>query len=252
MNLKKIYFIGNWKMNGSAKDIKQIHAVKKYVSKKQNNKIEVVFCPPVTLLLSFCHEFKNKIIKIGAQDCSDTDLDYGAATGSISCKQIKDLGSKYIIIGHSERRANGDDDKVLSSKILNAYRNNLKIIFCIGESLNEFKKNIAFKKIKSQINNVFSKNRKILSKVIIAYEPVWSIGTGMVPKLEYLNKIFLKLHSFLKSSYKYESPLILYGGSVSKNNMNELKNVTKCSGFLIGGASLKSKNFIDILKKYYN
>ena len=132
-----------------------------------------------------------------------------------------------------------------------AVKNNLKVILCVGENLKDYKNNKSFAKVKKQLQLSLKENKKYLNNIIFAYEPVWSIGTGIVPENEYLNNFFSKIKKFLKNEFKINATVI-YGGSVSSKNINELKNISLCDGFLIGGASLKHKNFIDIIEKYYN
>tara|TARA_B100000963_G_scaffold225100_1_gene196280 strand:- start:531 stop:1028 length:498 start_codon:yes stop_codon:yes gene_type:complete len=164
---------------------------------------------------------------------------------------LKDLNCKYTIIGHSEKRINGDTDSDISLKISAAVKNNLKVILCVGENLKEYKKNKSFIKVKKQLYMNLNKNKRYLKNIIIAYEPIWSIGTGIIPDKNYLNNFFFKIKKYLKKEFQTKAT-VLYGGSVSSKNINQLKNMNLCDGFLIGGASLKYKNFIDIIKKYYN
>ena len=164
---------------------------------------------------------------------------------------IKNLKCNYSIIGHSERRAMGETDKDINIKVKFANQNNLKIILCVGDTYKEFKTKKTFFKVKKQIKSALNKNKKNLNNILIAYEPIWSIGTGKIPTQNFLEDFFSKMKYFLKKEFKINIP-ILYGGSVSSKNISEFKSLYQCDGFLIGGASLKSKNFIDIIKKYYN
>jgi len=248
----KNYFIANWKMNGDAKDLQNISKVEKYLKMKKNiEELECVFCLPFTLLGFAKSHFKNSQIKFGSQDLSCKTADYGAFTGSISAQMIKNLGCKYTILGHSEVRSEGDTDKLIDKKIRFAIQKKLKVILCVGESLKEFKNKKSFGKVKRQIYLALNNNRKSLNNITIAYEPIWSIGTGIVPNDDYLKNFFIKINDFVKKKFKKKIP-ILYGGSVSHKNISNFKKIDLCKGFLIGGASLKSKNFIDIIKNYYN
>ena len=158
---------------------------------------------------------------------------------------LKSVGAKYIIIGHSENRQSGETDKLINLKIKSALKSGLKVIFCIGETLKEKRKKITKsvlnKQIKAGLKNI--KNNK---KIIIAYEPVWSIGTGIIPKSDDLFKTI----SFIKKEKKNYK--VLYGGSVNPKNINQLKSINNIDGYLIGGASQDTKKFIDIIKKTYN
>ena len=251
MHSKK-YFIANWKMNGLKKDLIQISNIENFFKKKINfHNLLCVFCLPYTILGLVVTKLKLRKIKIGAQDVSSKSSNHGAYTGQISSKMLKDLNCKFTIIGHSENRQIGETDNDISIKIGLAVENNLTVILCIGENLKEYKNNQSFSKVKRQLYLNLKKNKKYLNKVIIAYEPIWSIGTGIIPQTDYLNEIFYKIKKYLKKEFNADA-ILLYGGSVSSKNMHQLKNIHLCDGFLIGGASLKSKNFIDIIKKYYS
>ena len=160
---------------------------------------------------------------------------------------IKNVGARYVILGHSENRQLGEDNKKINSKIKSALKSGLKIIFCIGETLKE-KRNKKTNQVLSKQIKMGLKSIQKKSNIIIAYEPVWSIGTGLIPKFEDLSKSV----SFIKNRFGKKSPKILYGGSVNSNNINKLKDIDNLNGFLIGGASQNSKIFIDIIKKTFN
>jgi triosephosphate isomerase len=160
---------------------------------------------------------------------------------------LKNVGAKYIILGHSENRQEGESDKLINLKIRSAIKSGLKVIFCIGETLKE-KRNkktnqILSKQIKKGLQSIKNK-----SDIIIAYEPFWSIGTGIIPKPYDL----IKSVNFIKSKFGSKPPKILYGGSVNDQNISQLKNISSIDGYLIGGASQDPKKFIDIIKKTYN
>ena len=189
-------------------------------------------------------KLKNSNIDVGAQNCHENE-NYGAFTGSINSKMLKSVGAKYVIIGHSENRQEGETNKLINNKIKSALKSGLKVIFCIGETLQEKRKKITKKVLKNKLKlglNKIKNNKNIL----IAYEPVWSIGTGLIPK----SKELFETINFIKK--KDEKLKVLYGGSVNPKNINELKNINNIDGFLIGGASQDPKKFIDIIKKTYN
>ena len=189
---------------------------------------------------------KNTNIEVGAQNSHENE-NSGPYTGNVNSKMLKNVGAKYVILGHSESRQEGENDKLINLKVKSAIKAGLKIIFCIGETLKEKRNKKTNQVLARQINNGLKLiNNK--SNIIIAYEPVWSIGTGVIPKSEDL----IKSISFIKSKFKKKSPKVLYGGSVNANNITELKNISMIDGFLIGGASQDSKKFIDIIKKTYN
>ena len=160
---------------------------------------------------------------------------------------LKNVGAKYVILGHSENRQSGETDKLINLKIKSAIKSKLKIIFCIGETLSEKRKKRTKQVLSKQIQNGL-KSVKDTSNIILAYEPVWSIGTGLIPKSnDLLNSV-----SFIKSKFNKKIPKVLYGGSVNDKNIAQLKDISIIDGFLIGGASQSSKKFIDIIKKTAN
>ncbi|NDA39465.1 MAG: triose-phosphate isomerase [Actinobacteria bacterium] len=248
---KTIYFIGNWKMNGNYDSIKEIERVNNFLKKRSISKLKkIIFCPPSNLLMSFSKKINTKLLDYGAQDISRINLNNGPYTGQLSAKMIKESGANYVIVGHSEKRLLDEDYKTIKKKISIAIENKLKVIFCIGENLFQKKKNLSFKILKKQILNSIDKKINF-DNLIIAYEPIWSIGTGIVPSNNYLDQIYTKLKKFLREKYKVNSPILIYGGSVTPDNVVTLGENSLISGFLIGGASLKSKSFIEIIKNYF-
>jgi len=189
-------------------------------------------------------KLKKTNIEIGAQNCHEQES-YGAFTGSINSKMLKNIGAKYVIIGHSENRQSGESNQLINLKIKSALKSGLKIIFCIGETLKEKRKKITKKILDKQLKLGLN---KINSKkdIIIAYEPVWSIGTGLIPKSDDLYETV----NFIKK--KMRKNKVLYGGSVNPKNINDLKLINNIDGYLIGGASQDPKKFIDIIKKRYS
>jgi triosephosphate isomerase len=246
MTNKYMYFIANWKMFGDLKSLKSLDKVIKFSKSKNIGKGRLIYCPPYTLISSFWKKFKNCQIDIGGQNCHESE-NYGPYTGFVNSRMLKNIGANYVIIGHSENREQGENDKLINLKIKNALKAKLKVIFCIGETLVEKRKkktqSILTKQIKVGLYKIKNK-----SNIFIAYEPVWAIGTGIVPKSEDL----LKTIKFIKSKFKDKPPKILYGGSVNPHNIKILKEINNIDGFLIGGASQSSKKFIDIVKKTYN
>ena len=239
-----MYFIANWKMFGVLNTLNSLHKVINFFkSFKKNKFIKIIYCPPSTLIRPMSKKLKNTRIDVGAQNCHE-HLTYGAFTGSINCSMLKNIGSKYVIIGHSENRLTGETNKLINLKIKSALKSGLKVIFCIGETIQEKRKKITQqiiqKQIKLGLNKIKSKNN-----IIIAYEPVWSIGTGLIPKQSDL----LETINFIKKTTR--GLKVLYGGSVNPKNINELKTINNIDGFLIGGASQDPKKFIDIIKKTY-
>ena len=241
-----MYFVANWKMFGDLKSLDTLDKVIKFSKSKEIKKGRLIYCPPTTLISSFYKKFENCLIDIGAQNCHEND-DYGPHTGFVNSKMLKNIGANYVIIGHSENRKKGETDKLINLKIKSAIKAKLKVIFCIGETLSDKKKrktkSVLSKQIRLGLDNIKKK-----SNIFIAYEPVWSIGTGNILNSKELENIV----EFIKKNFRKKQPKILYGGSVNQQNIKNLKKINNLDGFLIGGASQNSKKFIDIVKKTYN
>lgn len=251
MTNKLKYFIGNWKMFGDFGSLNIINKVNKFNNKtKKDNKKKIIFCVPNTLIYFFKKKIKNKSISIGAQNCHHYK-DYGPFTGSINASMLKKTGAEYIILGHSENRLEGETNKIIKEKIESSLNKKLKIIFCIGETYKEKKKGKTLDTLRKQIRNSLDKKFNI-NNIIIAYEPVWSIGTNKIPKINELTFIIKFIQNEVKKIYRKKKVVkILYGGSVNPKNIRLFSKVLKIDGFLIGGASQSSKKFIDIIRNYY-
>ena len=234
-------------MFGDIKSLNSLNKVLKFSRHKKNNKFRLIYCPPYTLLNLFHKKIKNSNIELGAQNCHEEEVS-GPFTGSISSKMLKKIGAKYVIVGHSENRAIGESNLTINKKIKSSINSGLKIIFCIGETLKERRSKKTNLILKSQIINGL-KNIKKNNNIIFAYEPVWSIGTGIVPKTNNLENQVSVIKKIIDKFWKLKNPKIIYGGSVNSKNIVELKKISSINGFLIGGASQNSKNFIDIIKK---
>ena len=245
MTNKYMYFIANWKMFGGLNTLNSLHKFIKFFKKfKKKRSIKVIYCPPNTLIRPMSKKLKNTNIEVGAQNCHENES-FGAYTGYVNASMLKNVGAKYVILGHSENRQAGETNKLINIKIKNALKSNLRIIFCIGETLNEKRKKITKKVLKQQIY-LGLKDIKDKKRILIAYEPVWSIGSGIVPKP---NKLFETIDFIKKELKNYK---VLYGGSVNPKNIHQFNSIDNLDGFLIGGASQDSKKFIDIIKKTYN
>jgi len=247
MTNKYMIFIANWKMFGDQKSLNSLNKVIKFSKINKNSKFKLIYCPPYTLLDLFYKKLKNTNIDVGAQNCHENES-YGAYTGSINSKMIKKVGAKYVIIGHSENRANGESDSLVNEKIKSSIKNGLKIIFCIGETLSQRKKRLTQKILTNQIIKGL-KGIKKLNNILFAYEPIWSIGTGVIPKKDDLEKNLIFIKNKLRNNFMLKNSKVLYGGSVNPKNITILKKINTIDGFLIGGASQDSKKFIDIVKK---
>ena len=246
----KILFIANWKMFGNLNSVKSIESVINLSKKKNYKNAKIIYCPPYTLLNYFVIKTRKTNLDVGAQNCH-YEINTGPYTGSISSTMIKKLGAKYVIIGHSENRSNGETNTQINKKIHSAILNNLNVIFCIGENLFEKKNKKTNKILKKQIAMGLKKIKKI-DKIIFAYEPVWSIGTGKVLTNKELIKQVIIIKNIIENKFKNQKTKIIYGGSVNNQNINNLKQIKEINGFLIGGASQNSKKFIDIIKKTIN
>ncbi len=237
-------------MYGNLSSINTVKNVINLSKKTKFKKIKIIYCPPYTLIRPLIKKLRKSNIQVGAQNCH-TDNEFGAYTGSVNAKMIKSVGGKFVIIGHSENRLEGDSNKKINLKIKSSLKENLKVIFCIGENLKEKRNKKTNKILNSQIINGL-KNVKNLNNIIVAYEPVWAIGTGIIPKLNDLDKQVKTIKKILNKRFKSKNPKVLYGGSVNSKNISDLRQIRSIDGFLIGGASQKSKNFIDIIKKTIN
>ena len=240
-----MYFIANWKMFGVLNSLNSLHKVLKFFKTFKKNKfVKIIYCPPSTLIRPMSKKLKKSSIEVGAQNCHENE-NYGPFTGSLNSKMLKSVGAKYIIIGHSENRQAGETNTLINIKIKSALKTGLKIIFCIGETFHEKRKKITKQVLFKQINIGLRQVRN-KKNILIAYEPVWSIGSGLIPKS---NELYDTI-DFIKK--KTKNSKVLYGGSVNPKNIIDLNLVTNIDGFLIGGASQDPKKFIDIIKKTYN
>ena len=244
------YFIGNWKMFGVPKSINILNKINSFHSKDKNrNKYRVIITPPYTLIESYAKYFKNKKISIGSQNCYQKEQ-FSSNTAAVSPFMLRSVGAKYTLVGHSDNRGEGDTDLMLKDKVKYALKNNLKVVFCIGENKSEKKKKKTLSVLKRQLTKVLEKNFN-KNNIIVAYEPIWSIGTGKIPTASELKKTTIHIKNVLENIFKKNSPAVLYGGSVDESNVKMFKEIKEIDGFLIGGASKSSKKFIDIIKNYY-
>ena len=244
------YFIGNWKMFGVPKSINILNKINLFYSKDKNrNKYRVIITPPYTLIETFSKYFKNKKISIGSQNCYQKDQ-FSSNTAAVSPYMLRSVGAQCTLIGHSDNRGEGDTNLMLKEKVVFALKNNLKVIFCIGENKSEKKNKKTLSVLKRQLTKVLEKKFN-KNNIIVAYEPIWSIGTGKIPTAQELKKTTIHIKKVLKNIFKKNSPAVLYGGSVDGSNVEMFNQIKEIDGFLIGGASKSSKKFIDIIKNYY-
>lgn len=238
---------GNWKMNGLASSIAELQAMIKGAS-NQPPRADLMICPPATLIASFANAARGSAIAIGAQDCHAEAS--GAFTGDISAEMLKDAGATAVIVGHSERRAlHGETDEMVRAKAMAARRAGLTAILCVGETREERDAGATMARIKRQLDGSLPGS---LDGLVIAYEPVWAIGTGLTPTPEDVAQVHQMIRSDLISRDKAEGARvrILYGGSVKPQNAKELMAVANVNGALVGGASLKAADFLGIAAAY--
>ena len=251
MTNKLKYFIGNWKMFGDFSSYKILYRINQFISSNRRlNKVKIILCVPNTLIHFYNKKLKSKSIYLGVQNCH-THEGYGPYTGSVNASMLKKVGAKYIILGHSENRLEGDTNKQIKRKILSSLNQKLNIIFCIGETYREKRNGKTFSILRKQMKETLEKNFNI-NKILFAYEPVWSIGTNRIPEINELRKTIRFIKDELRKNFnKKIVPKILYGGSVNPKNISLFSSIADIDGFLIGGASQSSKKFIDIIKNYY-
>ena len=237
------YFIGNWKMFGVPKSVSILNKINSYYSKDKNrNKYRIVITPPYTLIESYSRYFKNKKILIGAQNCYQKEQ-FSSNTAAISPYMLKSVGAKYTLVGHSDNRGEGDSDKMLKEKVRYAIKNNLKVVYCIGENKTEKNKKKTFSVLKRQLTKVLEKKFN-KNNIIVAYEPIWSIGTGKIPTRQELKKTTIHIKKVLKEIFKKNSPAVLYGGSVDGSNVEMFKEIKEIDGFLIEEHQKPLKNLL--------
>ena len=250
--MRKKIVAGNWKMNTLPQEgvalAKGVAAGKGEVC----DSVNFIVCPPFTHLQSVVETLKGTNIAVGAQDCA-TEIK-GAYTGEVSAEMIAALGCEYVILGHSERRQYyGETSETLNKKMARAYENNLIPIYCVGENLEEREANRHFEVCKQQLEEVvFNLTEEQFKKLVIAYEPVWAIGTGKTATAEQAEEIHAYIREVLRSKFgaAAEECAILYGGSCKPSNAGEIFSKENVDGGLIGGAALKAEDFLGIGKAF--
>ncbi len=250
MAQRKQIIAGNWKMNGTLSETANlINGLKQKIISSSLNR-EVVLCPPFTSLILANELIKDTPFKLGAQNVHFEAK--GAYTGEVSAEMLKEAGCKYVIIGHSERRAYFyEDDVLINKKVKKAIATGLTVILCVGETLEEREKGITNQVVQSQTGGSLQNvSEKELEDVIIAYEPVWAIGTGKTATTDQANEVHEYIRSLISKSYSpaaAERIIIQYGGSVKPDNAKELLSMPHIDGALVGGASLKADDFAGIV-----
>lgn len=241
---------GNWKMNGTRASLDQIKAIAEGVKSPLSEKVESLICPPATLLYVATALCDDSPLAIGAQDCHQNVS--GAHTGDISAEMIADCFGTYVIVGHSERRTDhAEADDLVRAKAEAAHAAELVAIVCIGETEAERKAGRTLDVLKSQLAGSLP-DAATAANTVIAYEPVWAIGTGLTPTVEDVREAhaFMRAELVKRFGGEGEKMRILYGGSVKPSNARELMAVANVDGALIGGASLKAADFLAIYGVY--
>jgi len=250
--MKKYLIAGNWKMNTSPLEAKELalNIIKELEPVNVSENIDILICPPYTNLWLVKETIQGSIIKLGSQNCYFEKS--GAYTGEISINMLKETGCSYVIIGHSERRAIfNETDDIINKKVHAVLENGLTPILCIGETLKERQNEETNKVLECQLNNGL-KNimEQEATKIVIAYEPVWAIGTGVSATTEQVEETHQWIKDWLSRRFSIDKKeiILLYGGSMSPKNSKELLALEDVNGGLIGGASLKAQSFVEILK----
>jgi triosephosphate isomerase len=251
--MRKNIVAGNWKMNlNRAEGIALVNEV--LAKLPSDNNTHVVFAPSFVYLHKVAKMCANtsKVVA-AAQDCSANEK--GAFTGEVSASMLASCGARYVVLGHSERRANfAESNENLKTKVGQAFRNDLKVIFCCGESLSQRESGVHFDWIKAQISeSLFHLSSEEFKNIVVAYEPIWAIGTGVTASTDQAQEVHAFIRNILIEQYGNEVALstsILYGGSCKPSNAKELFASQDIDGGLIGGASLSSDDFVKITQSF--
>jgi triosephosphate isomerase len=250
--MRKPLIAGNWKMHKLLNEAVQCAIELKSLTANVTH-CEIVIAPVFVHLKTICDRLENSNVRVAAQNCAAAQQQFAARTGEVSAAMIKDVGCSHVIIGHSERRQfEGETDEIVNQKIQAALSNNLTAIVCVGETLAEREGGKTEKTIATQLRvGLRGLTSDDLKSIIIAYEPVWAIGTGQVATPEQAQEI----HGFIRrallaenhSNEVAENTRILYGGSVKPDNIRGLMSQTDIDGVLVGGASLQANSFAEII-----
>jgi len=248
--MRKTIIAGNWKMYKTINEaIELVNGLKRTLYNINN--VEIAVCPPYTCLDQVSEVISESNIKLGAQDMHWEAE--GAFTGEVSVLMLKDLGCKYVIIGHSERRQYfSETNETVNKKVKTALKYNITPIVCVGEKLEERQSGKTFQVVEDHIKNGLKDlSKEELAKVVIAYEPVWAIGTGLTAKPEQAQEVHAFIRKLLTDISDEETAqdiTIQYGGSVKPDNIKDLIKQKDIDGALVGGASLKIDSFVEIVK----
>jgi triosephosphate isomerase len=247
---RKPLIAGNWKMNGLLKSKAEITKLAKLMVDLPSRAADVFVCPPATLLFPFKELVKGTKIVLGAEDCHQNES--GAHTGDLSAEMLREAGAKWIIVGHSERRTDhGETDALVANKARAALRAKCGAIICVGETETERDQGKTLNVIARQLKNSIPADMTA-KNLVVAYEPVWAIGTGRTPTLKEIRAVHRSIRKKLVKSMGDEGQKvrILYGGSVKPTNADEILVIEDVDGALVGGASLRVQDFWGIIKTY--
>ena len=249
--MRKQIVAGNWKMNTDYSEAKKL--ITEIVCDLNNDTTQVIVAPPFINLKAVVKATRNSAIKVAAQNMHHEQS--GAYTGEVSGTMLASIGVAHVILGHSERRAYfNETNAILKQKVSSAIEQNFTVIFCFGEELEDRKSGTHFNVVKTQLEEaLFHLDEAVLNKVILAYEPVWAIGTGETASPSQAQEMHAYVRSLLASQYHNEianSTAILYGGSVKPSNAKELFSNPDVDGGLIGGAALKATDFLAIVDSF--
>ena len=252
--MRKKIVAGNWKLNNNVEESQSLaEEVVNLIKAEGTNGASVVICPTSVNVYPVAQKTKGSEVSVGAQNCYSQSS--GAYTGEVSAAMVKSVGAEYVILGHSERREYfSEDNKLLAEKVEKVLEHGLTPIFCCGETLEQREAEIHFDFVKSQLTeSLFDLSEEDFRKVVIAYEPIWAIGTGVTASSEQAQEMHKELRSHVAEKYG-ESVAndcsLLYGGSCKPGNAAELFACEDVDGGLIGGASLKARDFVDIVQAF--
>ena len=247
---RKLIIAGNWKMNKTvAEGVSLVRDLKRELAGVKE--VDIVVCPPYTALESVSREILDSNIRLGAQNMSENN--FGAHTGEICAGMLKEFSVRYVILGHSERRQyQKESDALIAKKALAVHGASLKPIVCVGESLAEREGNLTEKVLETQVTgSLAGLSKELMVETVIAYEPVWAIGTGKTATTEQAQAAHAFIRALLVKLFDEtvaRKVRIQYGGSVKANNAKELMSQPDVDGALVGGASLEPRSFADIVK----
>ena len=254
--MKRFFVGGNWKLNGNLALLKEFACNKNFLETAENSceAIEILICPPFPYLITGKESFAGSPVSIGAQNCHSAAS--GAFTGEVSLQMLKDISVEWVILGHSERRSIfGENDEMISQKVKAALESNVRVILCIGEKESEREGGETEKIIEGQLERCLPHLEGLkgidCDRLVIAYEPVWAIGTGKVATPQLAQQTHSHIRKFLAARLSPEQASafrIIYGGSVTSGSAAELAKQDDIDGFLVGGASLKVEEFTKIIK----